>query len=84
MPVARKLSGIAGPTRQRSGPCIEQHLLAAADDVETVTQEWDGPFEHLRRYRFQCQDVKTVLYIHSELTITDDAVTVLGCGTLPL
>jgi hypothetical protein len=65
--------------------CIEQHMLAVANAVESTAQKWDGPFEKLWRYGdFKCRDGAVVLYIHAEFDVTEDTVTVLGCGTIPL
>jgi len=61
--------------------CVETTLLTIANDVEATAQRWDGPFETLWRHRFKCQDGTTTLYIEAELSVTDDTVAVLGCGT---
>src|SRR6266511_6184080 len=38
--------------------CVEQHLLAAANDLENVAKKWGGPMEDLWLYRFRCDDLR--------------------------
>jgi hypothetical protein len=68
--------------------CVEQHLLAAANDLETAAKKWDGPVEDVWIYRFRCEDVKdgkvVALNLQAELEATNDTVGVLACGTIPL
>jgi len=64
--------------------CIAQQLLTVAQDAESITQAWDGPFDSLRRHHFICKDGTVSLHIHAELVLTDDSVIVYGCGTTPL
>src|SRR2546426_6006950 len=68
--------------------CVEQYLLAAANDLESVAQKWVGPIEDVWIYRFKCEDHKdgkvVGLYIQAELEATDGTVGVLACGTILL
>src|SRR5713226_2398643 len=68
--------------------CVEQYLLAAANDLESVAQKWVGPIEDVWIYRFKCEDRRdgkvTALFIQAELEATDGTVGILACGTVPL
>lgn len=68
--------------------CIETHLLAAANDLETAATKWGGPLEDLWFYRFQCEDRKdgkvVKLFLQAELEPTNGSVGVLSCGTIAL
>ena len=68
--------------------CVEQHLLAAANDLESTAQKWDGPVDDIWVYRFRCEDRKdgklVTLNIQAELETTDHIVGVLACGTIAL
>ena len=76
--------------RDRTGirKCVEQHLLAAANDLESVARKWEGPVEDVWIYRFRCDDHKdgkvVALYIQAELETIDGLVGVLACGTVTL
>lgn len=68
--------------------CVEQHLHAAANDLETTARKWDGPIDGIWIYRFQCEDRRNgkvvVINLQAELEATDHIVGVLACSTIRL
>ncbi len=68
--------------------CVEQHLLAAANDLESAAQKWSGPLEDVWVYRFRCEDHKegkvVAVYIQAELEAIDGLLGVLACGTVTM
>ncbi len=67
---------------------MEQHLLAAANDLESAAQKWSGPLEDVWVYRFRCEDHKegkvVAVYIQAELEAIDGLLGVLACGTVTM
>jgi|SRR6266511_2145659 len=85
-----QFAAFLGRHADRSGirKCVEQHLLAAANDLESAAQKWDGPVEEVWIYRFRCEDHKdgkiVAVYVQAELEAIDGLVAVLACGTVTL
>ncbi len=84
--LARFLKGRADRTGIRK--CVEQHLLAAANDLESAAQRWNGPVEDVWIYRFRCEDRKEgktiAVYIQAELEAINGLLAVLACGSVTL